>query len=406
VSETVIIGEVGHSGDGIAEAGGERVFVPYTLAGETVEIERSGARGRLLRVVSPSPQRVAAPCRHFGVCGGCALQHMEREAYLAWKRQIVRRSFLLHRIDAPVEPVVAIPPAARRRVIFSAVNAGGRIILGFHRRASPEVVAIEECPVSSSEIVSRLALIRAIAERAVRPRKQARIVVLSANGLDIAVSGGGRLERSALEALGQFSREQAIARLTVDGGEIFVNRRPELAAGIGALLPVPGGFVQATALAESTMAAVVLAHLGDAASAVDLFCGAGTFTLRLAERMPVTAVEGDAALLSALEQAARRPGLKPVTRIRRDLFANPLAPPELDRFNAVVFDPPAAGAKAQAAAIAQSRVRKVAAVSCNPATLARDARALIDGGYRLERVLPIDQFLWSAEIEAVATFSR
>jgi 23S rRNA (uracil1939-C5)-methyltransferase len=407
VAETIKIRELGHAGDGIGEVNGQRVFVPYTLAGETADIDREGARGRLIAVVEPSPARVSPPCRHFGTCGGCALQHMERNAYLAWKREVVRRSFLLHHIDAPVEPVAMVPPGARRRAIFSAVNAGGRILLGFHRRASQDVIAIGECPVLSPEIVSRLPLLREIAARAIRPRKQGRIVVLVANGLDITVSGGGRLGRDALEALGQFGREQAIARLTVDGAEVFVNRRPDLPAGTGAaVLPVAGGFVQATAAAEDIMARMVLDHVGDASPVADLFCGAGTFTLRLAQRTPVTAIEGDDALLAALEQAARKPGLKTVTRVRRDLFANPLAQPELDRFRAIVFDPPAAGAKAQAEAIALSKVPKVVAVSCNPATLARDSRILLDGGYRLDRVLPVDQFLWSAEIEAVATFSR
>ena len=336
---------------------------------------------------------------------------MAEPAYLAWKREIVRRSFLLHHIDAPVEPVVATPPGTRRRAIFSAVHTRDRLILGFHRRAAHEIVAVEECPVLSADIVRALPLLRQIAARAIRKRHQARITVTAGNGLDIAVDGGGRLDRSALEELGTFAREQAIARLTVDGSEIFVNRRPEIAADGAVLLPSPAGFVQASAQAEQALAEAVTAHVGDAAPVADLFSGIGTFTLRLARRAAVTAVEGDPALLAALSQAVRQGmnqagGLKPVTTLRRDLFANPLAPAELDRFAAVVFDPPAAGAKAQAEAIAQSRVPKVVAVSCNPATLGRDARILIDGGYRLTRVLPVDQFLWSAEIEVVATFAK
>jgi 23S rRNA (uracil1939-C5)-methyltransferase len=155
------------------------------------------------------------------------------------------------------------------------------------------------------------------------------------------------------------------------------------------------------------MAEAMLAHVGDARPVADLFCGAGTFTLRLARRAAVTAVEGDAALLAALDMGVRHArGLKPVTVRKRDLFRNPLAAAELNGFGAVVFDPPAAGAKAQAEALAAAKVPKVVAVSCNPATLARDARILTDGGYRLTRVLPVDQFLFSAEVEAVATFER
>ncbi len=411
MTETVTIAELGHAGDGIvepgAEVGGQRLFVPFTLPGETVAIERSGARAQLVAVVEPSAERVEPPCRHFGTCGGCALQHMATPAYLAWKHEIVRRSLALHHIDADVEPVVATAAGTRRRAIFSAVATKDHLILGFHRRGSHEIVRIEECPVLSADIVAALPLIRVIAERAIRMRRQARVTVLAGNGLDIAINGGGRLDRSGLEALGQFAREQAVARLTVDGTEIFVNRRPELAAGGAALLPSPGGFVQASAKAEAALAEVVTAHVGDAAPVADLFSGIGTFTLRLARRAAVTAVEGDAGLLEALEQAVRQAsGCKPVTTLRRDLFANPLAAAELDRFAAVVFDPPATGAKAQAQAIAGSRVPKVVAVSCSPATLGRDARILIDGGYRLTRVLPVDQFLWSAEIEAVASFER
>jgi 23S rRNA (uracil1939-C5)-methyltransferase len=199
----------------------------------------------------------------------------------------------------------------------------------------------------------------------------------------------------------------ALARLTVDDREVFVNRQPEVGVGGTALLPPPGGFVQASAAAEAALAEAVLGHVGDAHPVADLFSGCGTFSLRLARRSPVTAVEGDDALLVALEAATRRAiGLKPVTCRRRDLFSNPLAPNYISGFCAVVFDPPAAGAKAQAEALAQSPVARIAAVSCNPATLARDARTLIDGGYRLLGVQPVDQFLFSPEIVLVATFSR
>jgi 23S rRNA (uracil1939-C5)-methyltransferase len=193
----------------------------------------------------------------------------------------------------------------------------------------------------------------------------------------------------------------------VDGVEVFRSRSPEIAVGSASLLPTAGGFLQAAAAAEMAIAETVLAHVGKTKPVADLFAGVGTFTLRLARQSPVTAVEGEQALVDALQAAARRAtGLKPVTALRRDLFVNPLSRRELDAFGAVVFDPPAAGAKAQAEALAASSVKRVAAVSCNPATLARDARILIDGGYRLIRVVPVDQFLFSAEIEAVATFER
>ena len=408
MAETVTIAALGAGGDGIAEAAGERVFVPFALPGETVEIERTRQRARATRIVAPSPSRVAPVCRHFGVCGGCALQHMEAGAYLEWKREIVRKSLALHGMRAEPAPVVPIASGTRRRAVFSAVRTTRGVVFGFNRRAADEIVAIAECPVLLPAITDRLPLFREMAAAALKPGKRARTsVVLADNGLDIAIDGARRPDRRSLDALGRFGTDPAIARLTVDGNEVFHNRKPEVAAGGAVLLPTPGGFLQATAAAEAALAGIVLDHVGNAAPVADLFAGIGTFTLRLAARAPVTAVEGDAALVAALDAAVRRgTGLKPVTARRRDLFVNPMAAAELNAFGAVVFDPPAAGAKAQAAAIAASAVAKVAAVSCNPATLSRDAAILIAGGYRLTRVVPVDQFLYSAEIEVAATFER
>jgi 23S rRNA (uracil1939-C5)-methyltransferase len=408
VAETVTITSLGHGGDGIAEVDGERLFVPYTLAGETVEIERTPQRARLVSVLTASQDRVPPVCRHFGVCGNCALEHMAAPAYRVWKREQVVAAFAQRGIDVAVEPLVPIGLGSRRRAIFSAIRAAKGTILGFHARGSEEIVAIEECPVLAPGIVARLPAIRTIANSVLKRWKPARVTVLLAdNGLDIAITGAGKPDQKALEQLGAFGTDQSLARLTVDGVEVFRNRQPEIGADRVALLPIPGGFVQAAKAAEAALADAVLAHVGDAAPVADLFAGIGTFAFRLAKRAAVTAVEADAPLVAALEAAARKAtGIKRVTARRRDLFTNPMSATELDAFGAVVFDPPAAGAKAQAEAIAQSKVAKIVAVSCNPATLARDARILIDGGYRLIRVLPVDQFLFSAEIEAVATFGR
>jgi 23S rRNA (uracil1939-C5)-methyltransferase len=282
------------------------------------------------------------------------------------------------------------------------------VALGFYRRGSDEIVAIEECPVLLPAIAAKRQALAGLAATVLDGRKPARMVVTAAdNGLDIAVTGARKLGRAELEALGRLGADAAVARLSVDGAMVFVNRRPEIQAGGATLYPVPGGFLQAAAPAEAALGEAVAAAIGKPGAIADLFAGIGTFTLRLARIAPVTAVEGDASLLAALADAAKRTkGVKAVTTRKRDLFKNPLAPAELDAYGAVVFDPPAAGAKTQAEALARSKVRTVAAVSCNPATLARDARILIDGGYRLARVLPVDQFLWSAEIEAVAVFTR
>lgn len=399
---------LGHSGDGVAETANGRVYVPFTLPGETATIERDGERSSLVHVDAPSPQRVAPICRHFGVCGNCALQHMERAAYLAWKRERVAAAFAQRGIDAAIAQTIAVPIGSRRRAIFSAIRTAKGVILGFHRRASDEIIAVEECPVLVPTLVAALPKIRAIADIMLPRWKAARLIVLAAdNGLCIAINGAGRPTDEMLARLGAFGADMALARLTVDGTEIFRNRAPELQSGPVALFPTPGGFVQASAAAEAALAEAVMAHVGPEGPIADLFAGIGTFSFRLAERGAVTAVEGEAALVAAIGEAGRRAGKRSrVTARRRDLFTNPLAPNELSAFAAVVFDPPAAGAKAQAEALARSAVPRVVAVSCNPATLARDARILIDGGYRLESVVPVDQFLFSAEIEAVAAFVR
>jgi 23S rRNA (uracil1939-C5)-methyltransferase len=288
------------------------------------------------------------------------------------------------------------------------VRGGDGLALGFHRRGAKEVVAIAECPVLLPALVAKIPVIAEIAALAVERGREARITVVAAdNGLDIAIEGVRTPSPRAVEALGRFGADLSIARLTVDGAEIFRNRIPEIGLDGAALLPPAGGFLQAAAQAEEALAEAVIEHVGTERPIADLFCGIGTFSLRLARKAPVTAIDGEQSLIEALQAATRRAtGLKPITAKRRDLFANPLAARELDSFGAVVFDPPAAGAKAQAEQIALSKVKRVVAVSCNPATLARDARILVDGGYRVVRVLPVDQFLFSAEIEAVAAFER
>ncbi len=400
---------LGHSGDGIAETAAGRLFVPFALPGEMVEAAVDGERATLLAVLEPSPARVAPPCPHFGTCGGCALQHLAAPDYLAWKREQVIAAFAQRGIAAAVAPVIAVPPDSRRRAVLTAEQRDGTVVVGFHRAGSHDVVAITGCRVLVPPILRRRERLAALAAPFLRPGVRARLTVLAAdNGLDVTLDDVGRPGAgAAAAAIAVAATDPAIARLAIAGEVVFQAREPEVTAGAIILLPPPGGFLQAVRSAEDALAEAVLTGIGPARAVADLFAGAGTFTFRLARRAKVTAVEGEAALVTALERAARRAtGLKPVTARRRDLFRNPLAPAELAGFDAVVFDPPRAGAKAQAEALARSAVPRVVAVSCNPATLARDARILVDGGYRLADVQPVDQFLWSAHIEAVATFVR
>lgn len=408
MAETLVITALGHSGDGIAETPDGRVFIPFALPGETVLAERHGDRAATTGIVASSPDRVTPPCPHFGACGGCSLQHYAPEAYLAWKREQVVAAFAQRGIDADVAPVIPAPPGSRRRAVLTAERQGRDVRLGFNREGSHEIVSIPECKVLVPAIVRALPMLTALVAPLVPPNHRGRVTVLATEaGLDIAIDDIGRAEYRAATGAAAKAADSTVARVTVNGEEVFRTREPALRAGEALLLPPAGGFVQAVAEAEDAMAAMVMTGVGKARAIADLFAGTGTFTFRLARKAKVTAVDGDGPSLAALELAARRTkGIKAVTVMRRDLFRSPLVPHELKAFDAVVFDPPRAGAMAQATTLAASVVPRVVAVSCSPATLARDARILVDGGYRLTGVQPVDQFLWSGHIEAVATFQR
>ncbi|MFO1185201.1 MAG: class I SAM-dependent RNA methyltransferase [Bauldia sp.] len=407
MTEQAVIRDVGHAGDGVAETEGGRVFVPLTLPGERVEFERQGERGTLLTVLSPSAERQEPPCRHFGACGGCALQHWHQQPYLAWKSEQVAAALAQRGLAAPIRPIIPANPGDRRRTVLTALRRVGGAILGFARRSSNEVVAIEECPVTAPAIVTAFPTIRQIAATVLGPGERAQVAVtLTDVGLDVSIEAD-RLASADSAALLRFASVPSLARLTVAGETIFQTREPVLAVGQSYLHPAPGGFLQATAPAEAALAAAVDEAAGENGPVADLFCGVGTFTLRLAKRTPVLAMDSDPAALAALQKATHRArGIKAVTARRRDLMRSPPTPTELRGFAAVVFDPPRAGARRLAEELAQSTVPRIAAVSCNPATFARDARILVDGGYALSWVQPVDQFLFSPHIELAAAFQR
>jgi 23S rRNA (uracil1939-C5)-methyltransferase len=406
MAETLTITALGHEGDGIAETANGKVFVPFTLSGETVTATVEGERGHLVSIETPSPDRVDPACRHFGTCGGCALQHWAPEQYQAWKRDLVVHAFAQRGIETEVSPVVPVAPHTRRRAVFTLARDDKGLALGFNKRDSHDVLAIEECPLLVPEIETRRDKLVALAGRLVDQGKRVRMTVVSTDtGLDVSLEGARKPGRADYEALGRAAVDGAICRLTVDGAEIVMSRVPELRNDPVVLYPSPGGFLQATAPSELAMADLVDAAIGKSGPVLDLFSGIGTFTLKLARRFPVLAVEGDDTLLKALDRSMRySTGIRAITTRRRDLFLNPMVPVELKPFKAVVFDPPRAGAKAQAEMLAKSDVPRIIGVSCNPATLARDARILIDGGYKLTSVTPVDQFLWSGHVEVVATF--
>ena len=408
-TQALDIARLGAQGDGVADLPSGQVFVPYALPGERVQADVRGERARLIAVIDASPDRIAPVCRHFTHCGGCAVQHLRMPAYIAWKRDLVAAAFAARGIDAPIGNVATVGPGARRRASFSARRTGRGVVLGFHEAKGVELVDVQECPVTASAIVRALPGLRRLVEPLMSRRAPGRVVVtLAANGLDVAIEdvpGDPPLE--VREFLAQQATALKLARLTLAGDTLYQATVPAVRFGTANVVLPARSFMQAAPVAEAEMVRLVTQAVGDAKRVVDLFSGMGTFTFPLAERAAVLAVDGDKAAIAALQNATKRtPGLKPIETKVRDLFREPLSVKELQPFEAAVFDPPRAGAATQATALAASGVQTVAAVSCNPATLARDARILIDAGFKLERVTPIDQFLYSPHIEAVAVFRR
>ncbi|QKK24826.1 class I SAM-dependent RNA methyltransferase [Rhizobium hidalgonense] len=414
-TETVTIDKLGAQGDGIAGSAAGPVYVPFSLPGETVAIARVKSQGTIMSITTPSPDRQEPPCLHFGpdgvngTCGGCTLQHMADLPYRAFKRQLVIDALRSKGLTPDVGEIVPARPGERRRVVFAARKTEKDMLIGFNQAESHHIVAIEECPISLPGIVARLPAIRAIALALATNAEPFRVAVLETlSGLDIAVDEVKKLSdpqrRKAVETVLSL---RGIARVSLNGEILIEPSKPLVDFGGVQVSPPPGGFTQATKPAEEAMAELVLAHAGKAKRIADLFAGAGTFSLRLARIGRVHAVEAEAKALAALDHAARNTqGLKPVSIEKRDLFRRPLMTQEFKPFDVVVFDPPRAGAEFQCKELARSAVKKIAAVSCNPLTLARDLAILVEGGYRITGVTPIDQFLWTSHVEVVATLEK
>ncbi|MEQ8298319.1 MAG: class I SAM-dependent RNA methyltransferase [Nitratireductor sp.] len=404
------IDRLGAQGDGVADTEAGAVYVPFALPGELATVAVEGDRGTLIAVVEPSAARVEPACRHFGECGGCALQHLDAPAYLAWKRDKLVAALASRGLDVEVGETVACEPGARRRAVFSVRRTAQELLFGYNRAATHHLVSVDECPILVPRIPASLPVLRELAALVCATHKAFRVAVSDTeSGLDVAVSGAGKTGEKARRAAADFAMRQRIARLSLDGEVLIAPRPPQITIGRAVVNPPVGGFLQAVPAIEAAIAARVASHLGKGRvrRIADLFCGVGTFALRLAERAEILAVENDAAALAALDRGFRHAdGLKRITTEKRDLFRRPLTTKELNGFDAVVFDPPRAGAEAQARQLAMSDVPRIAAVSCNPATLARDLRILVDGGYSVVEAAPFDQFLWSAHVEAVALLEK
>lgn len=402
---TVEIVRLGSQGDGIAEMPGGAVFVPFALPGERWELAADAPAKRL----TASPQRAEPPCRHFGTCGGCMAQHMAADLYDAWKRDVVVQAFAHRGINVEVAPLRRIAAGSRRRAFFGVARHGDGITIGFREEGQHRLIDLAECVILDARIVAALPQLRELAEL-VLPQAGAAgrlIVTLLDHGLDVAFETAEKPSADVLQLLAQLAQRAGIVRLTVGRDEIRAGVPVVLHLAGVAVEPPVGIFLQAVPEAEQAMADLILEGVGKAKAVGDLFCGLGTFTFALARRARVLAVDGDKRAVAALVQGSKGArGVKPIEVKVRDLFREPLSARELDGLDAVVFDPPRAGAQAQCDRLAKSKVKTVVAVSCNPATLARDARLLIDGGFTLNAVTPIDQFVYSPHIEVVAVFRR
>ena len=399
-------------GDGEALIEGKRIFVSFTLPGETVLADVEGERGTLFEVASASPDRIAPVCKHFGSCGGCALQHAGPAVYGAFKRDQITHALASRALEFPIGDLIGIPPHSRRRAAFAVVRAGDDVTLGYHKARSQTVVEIQECPVLRPAIVAALPQLRTLAALALPRQGSAELHVTdTSHGLDVAIEGAGAEMTAKRRALlgGWMTATSQVLRLTVDDEQIAARSEPRIAVSSHIVPLPPRSFLQATAEAETEMmrlAEAAVVKLKSNAKIADLYAGLGAFSLALGKRHEVLAVEWDRLAVAALTKAARQPGLRKIDVLRRDLAREPLSVNELAPFSAVLFDPPRAGAEPQAAMLAKSTVGTVIAVSCNPATFARDARILVDGGYLIESVTPIDQFLFTPHVELVAVFRK
>lgn len=399
----VTIERLGHRGDGIAAG---PIYVPGALPGEVVEGTVLNGVLAAPRIVTPSVDRVSPPCRHAKACGGCQLQHASDGFVAEWKVDVIRRALTAQGLETEIRPIVTSPRQSRRRAAFSARRTKKGALAGFHRKASDVVVEVPDCILVTPALAAALPMVEALAVLGASRKGELSVLVTDcASGLDVAVTGGKPLDTALRADLARIAQEHGLSRLTWEDETLAFKPAFQRFDGVD-VVPPPGAFLQATEAGEQALRAGVNEALDGCTHLVDLFAGCGTFALPLAKRARVHAVEGEAAMVRALDQGWRQAqGLRHVTHEARDLFRNPLLPDELKRFDGVVIDPPRAGAEAQIAEIASARVPKIAHVSCNPVTFARDCATLVAAGYRLDWVMPVDQFRWSTHVEVVSALS-
>ena len=403
--EHIHITHLGQHGDGWAEG---PIYAPLTAPGDVVSGSLNGTTLEDVRIQKPSDLRVKAPCQHFKSCGGCTLQHIHADFVADWKAQITQDALRQRGIETEIRPTLTSPARSRRRATFAVRRTKSGALAGFHTRKSDTVVQIPDCHLLGTGLMQAIPGIETLAIIGASRKHGLDVTATETlNGLDIAVTGGKSLEPALQAQLAQLTELQGWTRITWES-ETAALRAPSTVSfdDIEVHLP-PGAFLQATAHGQETLLVLVREITAGAKQITDLFAGCGTFALPLAREAEVTAVEGDKDMVKALETGWRNAsGLKPLNAHARDLFRDPLLPDEFRKTDAVVIDPPRAGAAAQIAELAKSHVPTVAHVSCNPQTFARDAHSLVNAGFTLDWVQPVDQFRWSPHIELVGAFRR
>jgi 23S rRNA (uracil1939-C5)-methyltransferase len=403
-----VIEKLGHLGDGVATGPDGPIYAAGCLPGEEVEGDLVGDTLTNTRILTPSDKRVRPPCSHAKMCGGCDLQHVADDLVATWKQGVVQGALAGQGLATEFLPMLTSAAQSRRRATFTGRRTKAGAQVGFHARGSDILVTIPNCKLLHPDLLATVPALEAMVKIGASRTTEVQLTVTqSVSGADISVVGGKPLDSGLRMELARLTEASGFARLTWNNETVALRTFPMQRFGRALVAPPPGAFLQATADGEMALLRAVVRAFGATPKRVaDLFAGSGTFTLPLAERFEVVAVEGDAAMAAGLDKAARNTeGLRRITVQARDLFRRPLEPDEFKGIDAVVIDPPRAGAEAQFATLAKSKVPVIASVSCNPITFARDAKTLTKAGYTLDWIQVIDQFRWSTHVELAARFS-
>lgn len=418
MNEKLTIDELGGRGDGIAHRDHGIIYVPYTVTGDVVDVKLSGSKGKLRHIHTASPHRISPICDHFTQCGGCMLQHVDLEYYTTWKRDLIKTALINHGLDdVEILPLQVSPPGSRRRTSLHAIGrGGGKIVLGYAEKSSHNLIDVTMCPILVTKIRDFIAPLRIFLSKLLEKKQKMTIQISDGeNGLDVVFKAKGDVSLDMRMDLAAFAEQNDLARISwLDTGlkkpyyEMLAERRKPYVRFRGQKVFFPeGAFLQATKIGQDVLTAVMLEAVEGADNVVDLFSGCGTFSIAAAEHCNIHAVENNADMLDSLKNSANlMSNIRKVTTELRDLFLRPLLPHELNKFDVAIIDPPRAGARQQMTEIINSDLKKLVMISCNPLTFARDVRALAEAGFKMGKVTPVDQFLYSSHLEIISIFER